>query len=298
MEEGGFSVPHTTLRWTAIGFYAILAITLQLESCDSMKRSSALCIAMLIILLFSGCDKSSEITHISTTVPPETTTVLPETTAATTVPPVTEASHSPLYIPGISVEEVISCFNEVCLQAEYINSGDPSVLQKWGSPIYYHLNGSYTTDDFETLSCFVDSLNEIEGFPGIQETFQEEEANLTIHFCDDDTLVSLMGDRFWGTDGAVTFWYTEDVIYQAIICYRDDIDQYTRNSVILEELYNGLGPIQDTFLREDSIIYAEFSQPQQLTDMDWLILKLLYHPSMQCGMDISACEAMIRQLYY
>jgi hypothetical protein len=68
--------------------------------------------------------------------------------------------------------------------------------------------------------------------------------------------------------------------------------------VILEELYNGLGPIQDTSLREDSIIYAGYSEPQALTEIDWLILQLLYHPDLQFGMDTEACAEVIRQLYY
>ena len=96
----------------------------------------------------------------------------------------------------------------------------------------------------------------------------------------------------------MTFWYIDDVIYKAIICYRSDIPQYTRNSVILEEIYNGLGPVQDTDLREDSIIFSGFSEPQSLTEIDRLILQLLYHPQMQCGMDAAQCEAVIRQLYY
>ena len=32
--------------------------------------------------------------------------------------------------------------------------------------------------------------------------------------------------------------------------------------------------------------------------MDTLILKLLYHPEMQCGMHAEECEAVIRELYY
>ena len=111
-------------------------------------------------------------------------------------------------------------------------------------------------------------------------------------------MIDLMGSGFYGMDGAVTFWYMDDVIYDAIICYRTDIPQFTRNSVILEEIYNGLGPIQDTALRPDSIIYSEFSEPQELTPMDELILRLLYHPDIQCGMDMAACEEVIRNLYY
>jgi len=260
-----------------------------------MKWLAALCVFMLLFPFFSGCSYCEQSMKVSTAVPVQTTTQ--PAVCMETAPTVTEASHSPLCIPGISVEEVIASFNEVCLQAEYINSGDPSVLQKWEMPILYCLNGSYTAADFEILSTFADALNAIEGFPGMQETFNAEEANLTIHFCDENTLVSLMGERFRDTDGAVTFWYREDAIFDAIICYREDIDQYTRNSVILEEIYNGLGPIQDTRLRPDSIIYSEFSQPQELSDMDWLILKLLYHPQLRCGMNAAECEAVIRALY-
>ena len=78
----------------------------------------------------------------------------------------------------------------------------------------------------------------------------------------------------------------------------DDLDQEVRNSVILEEIFNGLGPVQDTDLREDSIAYSGYSIPQELTEIDELILKLLYHPDIVCGMNAQECEAVIRQLYY
>ena len=83
-----------------------------------------------------------------------------------------------------------------------------------------------------------------------------------------------------------------------MICIRTDIDQQVRNSVIMEEIYNGLGPVQDTSLRKDSIIYSGFSQPQWLTAVDELIVKLLYHPDIKCGMDAAACESVIRSVYY
>ena len=90
----------------------------------------------------------------------------------------------------------------------------------------------------------------------------------------------------------------DNEIYDAIICCRTDLDQDLRNAVILEEMYNGLGPIQDTDLRVDSVIYSGYSEPQRLTQMDELILRLLYHPQMECGMDAQQCADVIRQLYY
>lgn len=229
---------------------------------------------------------------VAATLPPET---MPETVPTETV---MVSEHSPLYIPGISVEEVILYFNEVCLDAEFVNSGNPNLLQKWVIPIRYWLHGNYTQEDLEFLTSFTQWLNTLEGFPGIQMAGEEEIPNLQIHFCDQGEMISYMGENFYGLDGGVTFWYDYNEIYDGIICYRTDISQHTRNSVILEELYNGLGPIQDTDLREDSILYSGFSEPQNLTEIDELILKLLYHPRMICGMDAAECEAAIRQLYY
>ena len=66
---------------------------------------------------------------------------------------------------------------------------------------------------------------------------------------------------------------------------------------MLEEIVNTLG-ITDTELREDSIVYQYSNDNLCLSDVDWLILKLLYHPRIECGMDADQCEAVIRELYY
>ena len=247
-----------------------------------------------------GCQKNVAPTEPS--VPATQAAALPATEATqppaaeTTAP--TQPEHSQLYIPGLSAEDVIRYFNEVCLDAEFVNSGDPTRVQKWEDPIVYTIEGEPTEADLARMAEFSLWLNYIRGFPGIWEAESPDQANLRIYFCDAQTMAEHMGDGFWGLDGAVTFWYTEDRIYDAIVCIRRDIPQFTRNSVILEELYNCLGPLQDTDLREDSIIYSQFSEPQALTPIDELILKLLYHPDMCCGMDAAQCEAVIRQLYY
>ena len=261
------------------------------------KKATLLLLISLLIFLFACSDRSYS--------PPETffeaTTEFPTEAATTAV--TTEATkpaplHSPLYIEGLEVEDVIRYFNEVCLDAEFVNSGNASLVQKWSVPIRYSIEGMPTDEDMAVLNDFTDWLNSIEGFPGISLAADPTQANLRIHFCTQQELLQLMGDNYRGLDGAVTFWYNNNHIYDAIICYRTDLEQTVRNSVILEEIYNGLGPIQDTQLRSDSIIYSGYSEPQQLTAIDELILRLLYHPQIRCGMDVAACEAVIRLLYY
>lgn len=269
-----------------------------------MRKIKAVLSLLLCAVLLAGCSVLPTIF----TEPMAETAASPETVPVTTMQaqPVEtvpdtqteEPLHSPLYIAGLPVEDVIESFNEVCLSAEYVNSGDPSVVQKWTGPLIYQVHGDPTEEDRITLENFAAQLNSIQGIPGIREARYPEEATINIHFCSQQEFLTLMGDNFHGADGGVTFWYEQNEIYNAIICIRTDLDQELRNSVILEELYNGLGPVQDTWLRSDSIIYGGFSQPQSLTLVDWLILDLLYHPDMQCGMTRQQCEAVIRSLYY
>lgn len=270
-----------------------------------MKKLLSIGAVLCVLCLVLGCVPQDMSPVTTPTVP--ATTVATTPTAEPTAPPTTEPTtvpttlpeHSPLYMPQLDVEDVIRYFNEVCLDAEFVNAGDPTRLQKWVVPIRYYINGSYTEEDMATLESFVSWLNQLEGFPGMHIVDDPVLANLSINFCDADAYLSLMGDQFAGTDGGVTFWYNgADQIYDAVIGYRTDLDQKTRNSVILEEIYNGLGPINDTCERMNSIIYADYSIPQWLSEEDQLILKLLYHPLMECGMDTAACEAVIRQLYY
>ena len=268
------------------------------------KRFLIICLCSLMLVACADRNPAEPTDTVpQTTYAPEpivpSTTAPEETTLPATEPQVTEPAHSALYIPGVDVEDVILWFREVSLSAEFVNSGNPSFVQKWDSPILYQIHGQPTDADLEVLTSFTQWLNDLEGFPGISETTDPTTANLTIYFCSQQELIGHLGDQFYGMDGGVTFWYNgANQIYDATICIRTDLNQYLRNSVILEELYNCLGPIQDTSLRADSLIYVGFSEPQELTPVDQLILALLYHPDMKCGMDSAQCEALIRQLYY
>ena len=275
-----------------------------------MKKILFIGLAFVSILgLLSGCVSPDApaiptTTDISTTATTQVTTeatteATTEVTTEATTEATTQPEHSELYLPHLNVEDVIRYFNEVCLDAEIVNSGDPTRLQKWVVPIRYYINGTYTDADKVTLDSFVSWLNQMEGFPGMHMVDDPALANLNIHFCDADAYLTLMGDNFYGTDGGVTFWYNgADQIYNAVIGYRTDLEQKVRNSVILEEIYNGLGPINDTQERMTSIIYTGYSIPQWLSEEDQLIMKLLYHPLMQCGMNADQCADVIRQLYY
>ena len=259
---------------------------------------------LLLVLALCGCAAPVSMTTAPETSIPET--MLPETTVPETTVPVTTAPteplHSSLYREGFEVEEILTYFQEVTNQIEYTDgTGDPSLIQKWLTPMVYRIHGSPTEEDLQVLAEFCDQLNAVPGFPGIREAREDEFENLTLSFLDPDSFRERFSEVVHGEDawGATQYWYYTDTneIHTAAIGYRTDIPQPDRSSIILEEIVNTLG-ISDSERRSDSIVYQHSNENLQLSDIDWLLLELLYHPDIAPAMDAETCEKIIRDLYY
>ena len=101
-----------------------------------MKRNARSLSALILLAFFLvSCSRSAP--EPTTETQEDATVFVPAETESTpdTQPPTTAPAHSSLYLEGLSVEDLIIYFNEVCLDAEIIHSGDPSHLQKWTVPI-------------------------------------------------------------------------------------------------------------------------------------------------------------------
>lgn len=265
---------------------------------------------VILITVLSACQTQAPAVTTPISAQPTETTVesIPiepptEPTEPPTEPTIpTEPEHSSLYIPGISKEDMQTYFNEVVLNMEYSDgTGDSSLVQKWYAPIRYITEGEPTPEDMAVLEDLFAKLNEIPGFPGIYPADDPMEYNLTLSFLDGTAFQTAFSDLIQGetADGAVRFWYytLSNEIHTGHIGYRTDISQNVRNSVLPEEIINLLG-ISDSVLREDSIVYQYSSDALELSDVDWTILKLLYDPAIECGMDETACREILEQLYF
>ena len=213
-----------------------------------------------------------------------------------------EPQHSELYVADYSTFQILTYFEEVALNMEYSDgTGDVTCVQKWLSPIYYRLYGPYTDSDMTKLSELFTQLNGIEGFPGIYPATDTNYENLNIYFLDPNDFTINFSSLLNGEDayGAAQFWFYTDTneLHTAQIGYRTDLDQKTRDSILLEEIVNVLG-ISDSELRTDSIVYQHSNSNLELSDIDILILKLLYNPRIECGMNFDECAAIIKELYY
>lgn len=210
----------------------------------------------------------------------------------------TPPQHSELYIEGLSVDDVIRYYAEVALNTEFGSGAD--FVRKWTEPIYYRVFGFPSERDLEVLESFVTELNSIEGFPGMQPTTDDWLMNLEIYFYEEQDFNYIMGDDYIGCWGGVSFDFSLDdhSIYWEKIAVRIDIPQENRDSIIIEEIYNGLGPVMDTEERTDSIIYQYSDLNTAMSAVDKLLLRLHYSPQMLSGMDYEGCAGVIGELYY
>lgn len=275
-----------------------------------MRNKVCLTLLLAAALCLSACTSRPDAPPTPTAQPQEphtpATPTPTETPAPTPVPtPTPEPTpppHAEFYIPDLDVDQVLEYFEEVVLNVEYTDgTGDATLVQKWLEPIDYRIYGTATDEDLEVLNTLFEQLNAVPGFPGIHPSEEGIPENLSLNFLARDAFNESFSQVINGEDayGAVHFWYYTDSnqLYDARIGYRTDIDQPSRNSVLIEEIINALG-ITDTVLRPDSIVYQYSNSNTALSEIDWLILTLLYHPEMRCGMDAERCEAVIRNLYY
>lgn len=253
---------------------------------------------IILILLLCGCSEKIDLPKAD---PPKT-----ESTQAEPAAPKEEQepapAHSALFLPAYSEAQVEEYFKEVALTMEYTEGeGNFSLIQKWRAPLIYRIDGAPTDQDLLVLEGLFEQLNEIEGFPGIIPAKEGDAENLTLSFLSPDAFREGFSEVIHGEEafGAAQFWFYNDTneIHTARIGYRTDIDQETRNSVLIEEVVNILG-ISDTVLREDSITYQYSDANATLSDTDLLILRLLYHKKMECGMNQEQAAAIIKELYY
>ena len=188
------------------------------------------------------------------------------------------------------------------MTAEYSESEQSRRVQKWLLPIYYSVEGDLTEKDNEVLTDFAETLNSVTGFPGFYPVTGGKKACLEIKFYDGNDLMAEMGEVVNGerSDGIVQYWYLLDnsIIYAAKIGYDNGVSQRVRSSVIVEEIMNAIGFSNDTVLRQDSVIYEKYTENYALSEMDLILLKLLYHPSIKPDMTKDQCFDVIKKLYY
>ncbi|HHT93690.1 MAG TPA: DUF2927 domain-containing protein [Clostridia bacterium] len=187
------------------------------------------------------------------------------------------------YFQNNASESVVDYFLEIALECEY---GDGSgVIKKWKMPINIYVMGNFTREDYEVIKGHVDYLNSIEGIPRVKLVRDMNEANVYVNFITQWEMSQkvCVDEIVWGF--VRCFWNERYEITNAeILIVYDRTNQCQRHHVILEEMTQMLGLLNDSDLHEDSIFYNGYSENTRLSRIDELVIRILYNSGVKSGM--------------
>ena len=186
----------------------------------------------------------------------------------------------------------LSLFCQCAFHPEYPGSSSPSLLNRWDQEITVWLGGNPTAEDRAFADGFLQDLNEkVPGLPGIRRVRMDSAANIRIWYVGEYMLPHYIDGYVDGNWGFFHYDYRRDRITSARIGIASDVtDQETRNHLFMEELVGALGLPGDHAIYADSILYDPWTVTQELSDVDWRMLNLLYSPALSPGMT----EAQVR----
>ena len=78
--------------------------------------------------------------------------------------------------------------------------------------------------------------------------------------------------------------YIFNITYVYMGIATDVTDQQDRNHLILEELTQSLGLMNDSYQYGDSIFQSEWTETQSLANIDYELIYMLYNSSLSPGM--------------
>lgn len=233
-----------------------------------MKKICSIAALLLSLSLFFGC---SEIADTGRDVGADS-----ETSSDT-------ADDGKIFSEEYSPGEIMDYFFEVAFGSEYGSSSDR--LCRWSKEVLYEVNGDCTDDDRELMQYLFDTLNGIDGFPGIREPKFGEKANFTVSFVTRDEICEMFEYADETCAGMSEYTWLTDTC--EIISARAAIDceeVYERESTICEEILQAMGIGNDSLLYQNSVFFQGMCLYKKPSSLDIAVIKLLYSPMLTLGM--------------
>ncbi len=194
--------------------------------------------------------------------------------------------------------EIIQYFQEIALNSEYGDQSKMNVVHKWTEPIRLCISGMSNKKDEALIATIAERMNSVAGFPGISLQSSNIHADLIVYFLDDETFdIHCSTYGISNVSGFVRYTTKSNRISNGSIYIRSSISQEERNSVIWEELVQATGLTNDSYMYTDSLFYNGRTMPQGPSEIDWLLFRLLYHPSLKLGMNANECAQAITELF-
>ncbi len=190
-------------------------------------------------------------------------------------------------------QDEISYFVDIALGTEF--GGATRRIRKWQSHIRIKAVGSATAEDDRTLEQLT---AELEALTGISFSFVEDDGNVELYIVPVSEFDTYEPNYVPGNLGFVwVFWNGSSWIYKArILVTTEGVTQQERSHLLREELTQSLGLLNDSNRYPESIFYQGWTDVVRFTDLDKMVIQMLYHPDVRPEMTEEQVVAVLENL--
>ena len=197
--------------------------------------------------------------------------------------------------------KALEAFDVCALSMEYPDAGaQQGHLIRWSDGIRVYIGGNPTRKDLDIISAmFLNLALRVPELPNITLVSREEDSNVQFWFVPLKQLGDFLPGYVEGNWGYFHLNYYNWMIREAQVGIATDVtDQKARNHLIQEEFTGALGLLNDHFLYSDSILYQPWTTVQQPSEVDWLMLNILYSPRLSPGMDKDKIHSILTEAWF
>ena len=191
-------------------------------------------------------------------------------------------------------------FLEIAFGNEFTNGG--SVIRKWDDSIKIFLKNTSHSELVNECERIIEELNQLSQSITIERVLDESDANFVVFFSDKDTYADFEpnAEEYLNSNlGFVwIYWNSLSEIYSGSmyvdITRVDDIN--CQKHLLREELTQGLGLLNDSYLYSESIFYQNWTCTPLYAEIDKLVIKYLLDPKINAGMDKNQVMEILKEI--
>ncbi|MEX0825822.1 MAG: DUF2927 domain-containing protein [Acidimicrobiia bacterium] len=231
--------------------------------------------ALLTASLFACGDDATTTLVTTTTRAATTTTVAPTTTLA----------------PTFYSADAVAYFEEVAFGQEF--GGDAPEIRKWTHDVRMVVHGDPSDEDLVTLYDVIADLNTMIGTIVID--IVASDGNFDIHFAPESEFAAIEPNYVPVNMGFFWVWWDGggNITDARVLISTSGLTQPERNHLIREEVTQSLGLMRDSIRFEDSIFYQGWTETQEYSEFDELLIEMLYLPEIEPQMTAAEARAVI-----
>ncbi|QKX03468.1 DUF2927 domain-containing protein [Aquimarina sp. TRL1] len=195
---------------------------------------------------------------------------------------------------------LIDYFKSIALGFEFGNAS--KITRKWENELNIYIGGNPTSEILNELETVKGEINELatDGF-SMNIVNDSLQSNYYIFFGSGDTYASLFPSQSnlvtsnWGLFSV--FWNNQNQLTSGHM-YVDieRADTTAQKHLLREELTQSLGLARDSPKYMESIFQSAWTTTTEYAPIDKDVIRLLYHPDMNIGLNISQVDTRLRKI--